>query len=216
MIHGIDSLLVIPLKAAEVVELLPTEFSTLELGLAKTGLFKAINDTSNHIGGTLFAPNNFAFLKLGPRINAFLFSKYGQKYLKALLAYHIVANKTLYSDAFYDADLKEDAQGLGRIPKGYFHVDLPTILKGKSLSIDVARFGRFIEIKINGFSTVVTEDGIADDGVIQVVSNVLIPPKPVTDGATAGFWNGEELSVKELKERLDPYVEDEDVDYVEL
>ena len=92
----------------------------MELGLTKTGLFAAINDTSTHIGGTLFAPSNFAFQKLGPRINGFLFSKYGQKYLKALLAYHVVANQTLYSDAYYKAEATEVDET--DIPKGLFHV----------------------------------------------------------------------------------------------
>ena len=88
--------------------------------MTKTDLLPAVNDTSNHIGGTVFAPSNFAFQKLGPRINAFLFSHYGQKYLKALLKYHIVANETLYSDAYYKAD-SVDEKG---IPKGFFHVSI--------------------------------------------------------------------------------------------
>ena len=169
VIHGVNSLLIPPPKAASVISLLPGEFSTLELGLEKTGLIKAINDTSNHVGGTLFAPSNFAFQKLGPKINAFLFSKYGQKYLRALLKYHVVANQTLYSDAYYKAEDSAEAKG---IPKGYFHVslffailfksdtrlhhrcqiDLPTLLKDKSLSVDVARYGRLISMKINAFS----------------------------------------------------------------
>jgi len=117
VIHGIDSLLAPPPKAVEIIGLLPTEFSTLELGLAKTGLLKALNDSSIHEGGTIFAPSNFAFAKLGPRINAFLFSSHGEKYLKALLKYHVVSNQTLYSDAYYEADTQS-----GRIPKGIFHV----------------------------------------------------------------------------------------------
>lgn len=78
------------------------------------------------------------------------------------------------------------------------------MLKDKSLSIDVGRYGRFIQIKINGFSTVTIEDGIAADGVIQVVSNVLIPPKAIDRGLQQ--WSGEELSVEDLKERLEPLV----------
>ena len=148
----------------------------MELALVKTGLFSAFNDTSSHTGGTLFAPSNFAFKRLGPRINAFLFSKYGEKYLKALLLYHAADNITLYSDAIYKTGSIEEAPHHGP-PKGFFHVDLPTGLKGKSLSIDIARYGRFITIKINGFARVAVSDGIAADGVIHVVPNVLIPPK---------------------------------------
>jgi len=194
VIHGVDSLLLPPPPALKIVELLPGEFSTLQLGLVKTGLFDAIKK-ANHTGGTLFAPSNFAFKKLGPRINAFLFSSYGEKYLKALLEYHVVANQTLYSDAFYKADGET-----ANIPKGHFHIDLPTLLKNRSLSIDIARWGGFITIKINGFNGITVQDGIAKDGVIHVVGNVLIPPK--TPGGAAE--EAEEMDVEEFKERLIP------------
>ena len=48
------------------------------------------------------------------------------------------------------------------------------------------------------------EDGIAADGVIQVVSSVLIPPKGIN--GVQQQWQGEELSEEELKERLEPFV----------
>ncbi|KAI9056260.1 hypothetical protein LZ554_001187 [Drepanopeziza brunnea f. sp. 'monogermtubi'] len=201
VIHGVDSLLLPPPTALKIVELLPGEFSTLNLALEKTGLFEKIA-AAPHEGGTLFAPSNWAFQKLGPRINAFLFSKYGQKYLKGLLEYHIVANQTLYSDAFYKEKSGEDTED---VPKGRFHIDLPTLLENKSLSIDVARWGGWITIKINGFSSVSVQDGIAKDGVIHVVSSVLVPPK--TPGAAS---TAEELEddVEELKTRLERFVQD--------
>jgi len=158
-----------------------------------------LNDTSTHVGGTLFAPSNFAFKKLGPKINAFLFSKWGEKYLKALLKYHVVANHTLYSDAYYKADSATES-----IPKGVFHVDLPTLLDDKYLSIDVARWGRFIKIKINAFTEVAILDGIAKDGVIHVLSSVLIPPKKV--GGKVENYEGEDLTEEDLMERLEPFV----------
>jgi uncharacterized surface protein with fasciclin (FAS1) repeats len=183
----------------KIIEFLPGEFSTLQLGLIKTGLFDAIAK-ANHTGGTFFAPNNWAFKKLGPAINGFLFSQHGQKYLKALLEYHVVANQTLYSDAFYK--LKNDKVEEEDVPKGQFHYDLPTLLKDKSLSVDIARWAGFITIKINGFSGVAVQDGIAKDGVIHVLSTVLIPPK--TPGGTA--YIGEELDLEDFKERLLPFV----------
>lgn len=79
------------------------------------------------------------------------------------------------------------------------------MLEDRSLSIDVGRYGRIISIKINAFATVVIEDGIAADGVIQVVNNVLIPPKKL--GETQQLWQGEELSEEDLKERLEPFVD---------
>ena len=125
VIHGIDSLLVPPPNVADIITFLPGTFSTLELGLTKTGLLPIINDTSNHYGGTLFAPSNFAFQKLPTKITAFLFSSYGQKYLKALLQYHAVVNQTLYSDSYYAASSVDEKD----IPKGIFHVSILLNLK---------------------------------------------------------------------------------------
>ena len=198
VIHGVDSLLLPPPKIVTILGALPGEFSTLDLALVKTGLDKLFNDSSSHQGGTLFAPSNGAFQKLGPRINGFLFSKYGEKYLKALILYHAADNFTLYSDAYYPPE------GQTSVPKSRFHVDLETGLRGKFLSIDVARYGRLVDIRINGFNHVAVMDGIAKDGVIQVVPNVLIPPK--TPGAFEE--TSEDMTVEELKERLEPFVED--------
>ena len=78
------------------------------------------------------------------------------------------------------------------------------MLEDKSLSIDIGRYGRLISIKINGFADVTIEDGIAADGVIQVISNVLIPPKSV--GGVMQQWQGEELSEEEFKDRFEPFV----------
>ncbi|KAF1940670.1 FAS1 domain-containing protein [Clathrospora elynae] len=204
VVHGVDSILIPPPKVASIIDLLPGEFSTLELGLGKTGLFEKLNSTDfPHEGGTFFTPSNFAFQKLGPRINAFLFSKYGEKYLKALLEYHMVVDQTLYTDAFYDH--KGEDRATDRPP--YYHYDLPTVLSDKYLAVDVARYGPFVSIRINGFSRVTVHDGVASDGVIQVVSDVLLPPKNAASGEQI-FWDGEEMSVEELKERLEPFVDE--------
>lgn len=206
MIHGVDSLLLPPPPALKILSLLPGEFSTLLFGLGKTGLGEAIA-TSAHTGGTFFAPSNAAFKKLGPKVNAFLFSSYGEKYLKALLKYHVVANQTLYSDAFYPAtDAKSEDVKSSDIPKGVFHIDLPTLLGDKSLSIDVGRYGGLINIRINGYTDVAVQDGIAKDGVIHIPQNVLIPPK--VPGGLA--YMGEELTVEDLKDRLGEFVDEEE------
>lgn len=186
----------------KIISLLPSEFSTLELALTKTGL-----NTTDHPSGTLFAPSNFAFASLGPRINAFLFSEHGLPYLKALLKYHMVPDHTLYSDAYYKVEAENS------IPKnGHFHVDLPTALEDRSLSIDIARYYAFIEMKINSFSRVSVFDGVASDGVIHVVSNVIVPPKKLGGiGSRLSKWHfwsqPDEMTVEELVGRLDPYVQ---------
>lgn len=60
-------------------------------------------------------------------------------------------------------------------------------------------------MKINGFNSVAVQDGIARDGVIHVVSSILIPPK-IPGGAA---YMGEEMSVEEFKERFDGAFEQE-------
>lgn len=136
----------------------------------------------------------------------------------------MVADRTLYSDAYYHAE----NLGKADVSKGTSHVsmnchlcsnganfccviqiDLPTLLEDRSLSIDIFRYGPIVSIKINGFSTVIIADGIARDGVIHAPSSVLIPPKPV--GGILQEWQGEELTVEELKERLEPFVDREDL-----
>ncbi|KAK7528438.1 Fasciclin domain-containing protein [Phyllosticta citriasiana] len=205
VIHAIDSILLPPPEVTKIISLLPSEFSTLSLGLTKTGLLEALNETA-HLGGTFFAPSNWAFKKLGPRINAFLFSDYGEKYLRAILKYHVVLNQTLYSDAFYNTKPVGDIE-----TRRIYHFDLPTLLDDRALSVDVGRHGPFIEIRVNGFSRVAIKDGIAKDGVIQVVSSVLIPPKQGAEGEPESeHWMGEEMSVDEFKARLEPYVEHEE------
>ena len=49
VIHGVDSILLPPPSAIEIIDLFPGEFSTLELGLGKTGLLDKLN-TTHHAG----------------------------------------------------------------------------------------------------------------------------------------------------------------------
>ena len=195
------------------MDLIPDAFSTLELGLVKTGLLDELNGT-RRAGGTLFAPSNDAFSKLGPRINGFLFSKYGVKYLKALLQYHVAPKRTLYSDAYYEIDEGDSQKVKSGPPRGLYHYELPTLLEDRSISVDVARWARFIELRINGFSRVAISDGVAKDGVIQVVGNVLIPPKQRPDDDDDHDDDEQDtgdgmICLEELKRRLEPFVADE-------
>jgi len=70
---------------------------------------------------------------------------------------------------------------------------------------------------------VAVKDGIARDGVIQVVPRVLIPPhkhkKHHPKELEQGEWNWEEteeefgpegISLEEFKERLEPYIAEEE------
>lgn len=176
---------------------MPTSFSTLELALERTGLAAELPDHS-HKGLTFFTPDNHAFAKLGRLTNAFLFSEKGKPYLKKLLQYHVVVNQTLYSDEYYP---EKKGDGQAEEMDMNVHLDLPTLLEGGHLSIDVGKFFTYRNIRINGYTDVHVKNGIARDGVIQVLSSVLIPPKHGDQNTMTA--DGEEIGVEELKERLD-------------
>ncbi|KAI1744463.1 FAS1 domain-containing protein [Xylaria scruposa] len=227
--HAVDSILVPPPPARRLISLFPTKFSTLELAAEKTGLLphherhhhdkdgKEAHQGHNLTGLTIFAPTNFAFRKLGPAANAFLFNtEKGLGYLRALLKYHIVVNQTMYSDAYYGVkggveDIIPDDLAADDSQNGHFHIDLPTLLEDKSLSIDIARWRRFINIRINGYQNVAIQDGTCLDGVVHVLNSVLIPPREQKgEVGEESHEEGGEISVDELVERLQPYVEGEE------
>ncbi|KAK4124856.1 Fasciclin-domain-containing protein [Parathielavia appendiculata] len=218
LIHALDSLLIPPPSQTTIIRLLPSQFSTLALALQTTGLGNELGELERSGGATLFAPSNLAWARLGPRANAFLFSERGRKYLKGLLKYHVAVNETLYSDAYYtgggngkgEEEVVVELDGLegGRRRGSYWHVDLTSLLDGKPISVDVQRWKRFVSIVVNGFVPVVVKDGVADDGVVHVVSRVLIPPCEHRGGNGVGEGDEEEVSVEELMRRLEPYVEE--------
>ncbi|KAL2269615.1 hypothetical protein VTJ83DRAFT_1799 [Remersonia thermophila] len=244
LIHAVSAPLVPPPSQTALLRALPRAFSTLALALESTGLAKELDELPRSGGGTFFAPTNRAWAKLGPRVNAFLFSKRGEKWLDALVRYHVVVNETLYSDAYYrehhegdhgddddDDDGKEDQErpaGLfpfprhGRPGRGgeqprYKHVDLPSLLHDKPLSVDIKDRHGFVSIVVNGFTHVVVRDGLADDGVIHAVDRVLIPHHGGHHGGHGGHEaeeedeeEQEEMSVEDLKRRLAPFVKEEE------
>ena len=209
VVHGLDAILLPPPPIAKVIKLLPNTFSTFSLGMETTGLGQELDDSPDEVkGGTLFAPTNHAFARLGRRANAFLFSEYGKKYLKAILKYHIVANETLYSDAYYKNDNIEDENA------DYRHVDLPSLLDEKPISVDIRHFKGFTSMVVNGFTRVSVKDGVAYDGVIQVVDKVLIPPHKHQDGDHEGGSLDEDyavpIDIDALRVRLEPYLDADD------
>ncbi|ROW02963.1 hypothetical protein VSDG_01762 [Cytospora chrysosperma] len=201
VIHAVKSILVPPPMVGRELTLFPSKFSTLLLAYDKTDFVSFIHNIPMN-GSTVFAPDNAAFAKLGTAANAFLFnSEQGLGYLKAILKYHIVANDTLYSDAYYPSSEKNARDDVGH---GHYHLDLATLLPEKNVAIDVARFAGFIRVKINGYIPVKVQDGVAKNGVIHVPGHVLIPPHKHGENAEE---IGNEISVEELKERLADFVE---------
>ena len=169
-------------------------------------------------GGTLFAPTNRAFARLGPRLNAFLFNtERGKKYLKAILKYHFVPDQTVYSDAYYkggsgdDGKCMEQDGGTSNNCCPPTHYDLPTLLSEDArLGVDIKNWRGYTTMVVNGFNRPSVLDGPAADGVIHVVSSVLIPPRRGNGEMTEEDVG--EMSVEELVARLESYLHGEGVE----
>ncbi|KAL5334924.1 Fasciclin domain-containing protein [Aspergillus crustosus] len=222
LIHGISSILLPPPPSLLLLDILPTKFSTFNLALHKTSLASYLNTTTEDRahGFTIFTPSNKAFEHLGLKINAFLFSPFGEKYLRALVKYHIVPNTTVYSDTVYTSEgvVKPFTASTSTVSdsedpetEGLAHFDLETLLEGHKISVDVAHFGPYVSFKVNGWQRVAFADVLARDGVIQVLDHVLIPPKHLEQQQQEEADDGE-LTVEDLVERLQPWVEDQDQD----
>ncbi|KEY72997.1 hypothetical protein S7711_04661 [Stachybotrys chartarum IBT 7711] len=202
LVHAIGDILVPPPFAGREISLFPQYFSTLLLAWEKTDFGKFVHGVKT-TGTTVFAPSNEAFSRLGTRANAFLFNtETGLKYLNAILKYHVTANATLYSDAYYDHTSDEDAVNSA----SGTHYELTTLLHDLHLGVDVGRVLGFLTLRVNGFSRVTVQDGIARNGVVHVVDKVLIPPHKHHSHEEEVFET-DDISVEELKERLDEYVE---------
>ena len=237
LIHAVDGLLLPPPPALKGISLLPSLFSTFSLALEKTGLGEELghhhdDDDDNKKkqqvtmgggekegkGGTLFAPTNRAFARLGPRLNAFLFNtERGKKYLKAILKYHFVPEQTVYSDAYYKAsggdDNDNEEKSVERDGTSTCcpptHYDLPTLLSEDArLGVDIKNWRGYTTMVVNGFNKPSVLDGPAADGVIHVISSVLIPPRRGGGEMTEDEQeNVGEMSLEELVARLEPYLD---------
>ena len=189
--------------AGRLLTLLPQYFSTLLLAYEKTDFVKYIHDVPM-VGTTVFAPSNSAWAWLGPRANAFLFNtETGHKYLKALLKFHIVANATLYSDAFYDKTGSGDSGEVDTLARERY--SLTSLLDDKQVTVDITRFAGFASMRVNGFVKASVADAIAHNGVLHVVNRVLVPPHPHHKASLLDEVG--DFDVEDLMERLGDYVE---------
>ncbi|CAG8167148.1 unnamed protein product [Penicillium nalgiovense] len=162
IIHIITSPLHPPPETRTMLHQAPADFSTFTLALARTKLAHNL-DPAQRQGGTTFAPTNAAFRWLWEQANRFLFSRQGERFLRALMQYHIVPNRTLYSDVLYSSNGK--AHGLfsghdsgngkgevgcaGTVEEDYANVRLVTLLKERDLAVDVKkRFGE-VDMRVN-------------------------------------------------------------------
>jgi hypothetical protein len=92
-----------------------------------------------------------------------------------------------------------------------WHSELPTMLYDRHIGIDVRRWMGMVSMMVNGHVRVSVQDGIADDGVVHVIESVLIPPRNDRDRDEdePDNYDNDNMTVEELKERLERYVERE-------
>ncbi|KAJ5245243.1 hypothetical protein N7489_005339 [Penicillium chrysogenum] len=213
IIHIITSPLHPPPETRTMLHQAPADFSTFTLALARTNLAHNL-DPAQRQGGTTFAPTKAAFRRLGEQANRFLFSRQGERCLRALMQYHIVPNRTLYSDVLYSSDGKahgfsghDSGNGkgeggcVGRVEEDYANVRLVTLLKERDLAVDVKkRFGE-VDMRVNGFGRVERLDLLARDRAMHVLDQVLVPPRKIQDKEEGEDEEG--LMIEELVERLD-------------
>lgn len=136
-------------------------------------------------------------------MNKFLFSAQGEACLRALLQYHILPGKMIYSDAVHGVQGVEEfgVEEVGRGEKVRYpivHVESSTLLKGYDLGVDILRRGSGVEARINGFWGPHVLDVLARDGVVHVLDRVLVPPKMVGKETME-----EDLVLEMLREKLD-------------
>ncbi|OJK04392.1 hypothetical protein ASPACDRAFT_108870 [Aspergillus aculeatus ATCC 16872] len=153
-------------------------------------------------GGTYFLPTNRAFSALGYKLNAFLFSDHGTPYLRALLKYHLVPHRTLYSDVEYTSHGEIEAV------HGLKHFDLETLLEGRTVPVEVANLGPWGSVTVSGQRAGV-RDLVVADGVGHVLTRSVIVPR--CEGDSYGDSYGE-MTVEELVGRLQGLVDLESED----
>lgn len=164
------------------------EESIFARALAQTQLSQYM-DPAHRRGGTTFVPTDRAFRRLGRRANEFLFSEEGAACLRALVGYHIVANRTVYSDMVYADGKAKEFSG-----PGHAVVEMETV-EGREVWVDIEE-----GMRVNGFGRVVA-DLVARDGSSLMLERVLLPPQKVKGKSFSNKANEDKIG--DLMERLD-------------
>ena len=192
VVHAIDNILLPAPPAIFILKLFPTAFSTFLQATFQTKVLKELIPFHSKSSWTIFAPTNGAWLRIPPKVIAFLFSPFGHRILTKLVEYHISPNTTFYTDSIWKfphrphPELPEDTDETS-LPhlkpphwkKFHFNTTLPTLIgKNATLRIDELIFGPIVKIGINGRPAgIVANDVLAYDGVIQVVNRFILPPR---------------------------------------
>ncbi|RGP64458.1 fasciclin domain family [Fusarium longipes] len=222
-IHHIDTVLELPNSTAHALRTRP-ELSKFRRGLDVSQLSESLYDTNAHVSQTIFAPTNAAFDRLGKKATDFLFSHGGRPYLRALLKYHVVANKTLFSDTYWPHN-GASLMDLGQAETEDSHqFNMSTLHSNLSLQVESRKThkkwhlnvlrGRGVEADKHNFVPVSTPDIILMDGVMHLVDFVLLPPSFSPRKETSWLERLVTLlghgkpSIEDLVELLGPHIDE--------
>lgn len=135
------------------------DFSTLVTALKAADLVSALQGKGPF---TVFAPNNAAFGKVDSKALNSLLEPKNKSALAGVLTYHVVSGKLAAKDVV--AALKK---GKGRVTL--------TTLNGSTLDV-IQKDGKIWLKDGNGnYSQIIATDVMADNGVIHVIENVVMP-----------------------------------------
>ncbi|MEW6990995.1 fasciclin domain-containing protein [Colwelliaceae bacterium 6441] len=156
IIHVIDAVVVgdveIPAPAMSIVDVAVSNgsFSTLVSALQSTGLDTTLADLDNNF--TVFAPTDEAFAKLP----AGTLESLTAEQLANILLYHVLPGKVMADGAISVAQSAEN---------------MVEVANGDKVSLS------FVDstLYVNG-ATVTSADVMADNGIIHVINNVIMPP----------------------------------------
>ena len=135
--------------------------STLLNALRATNLDKVLNYSGEF---TVFAPSNLAFEKLSKATIDKLYNPENKKLLKAMLSYHIIADKLSASTI-----LKAMCRGNG--------IAKFTTIQGEKITATMRGIDIVLTDKSGNSAIIVTADSNQSNGIIHEIDTVFVPEK---------------------------------------
>ena len=135
------------------------DFSTLVTALKAADLVDALSGEGPF---TVFAPNNAAFSKIDSETLGSLLKPENVKALTNILTYHVVSGKLMASDV------------ASALKSGYGKVKL-TALNGQTITATSKGGKIFLKDSQGNMSEIIATDVAGSNGVIHVISSVVMP-----------------------------------------
>ena len=154
-------LLTITISAQTVVDAAVSnkDFSTLVTALKAADLVSALSGEGPF---TVFAPNNEAFSKIDTETLGNLLKPENVKALSNILTYHVVSGKLMASDV------------ANALKSGYGKTKL-TALNGQTITAKSKDGKIYLEDSQGNMSEIIATDVTGSNGVIHVISSVVMP-----------------------------------------